>query len=425
MNEEKKKEIAVFRYSVIHDFVGNYRLDYGEQAKLLRQKCERKWRIPYSHKTSISSTTILRWVTRYLNGGCKLEALYPADRCDQGNSRSLDEEMKLTLIRFRIDNLHMPVPHLIDELKKNGDLVKDLPLSTVYRFFHQQGLMKSEQKAKQDRRKFEAELPGDIWQADVMHGPRLIEAGKKRKTYLIGFIDDHSRLVPHAEFYLSENLACFMNAFQYALLKRGLCRKLYVDNGSAFRAKQLEYTTAALGIALVHSRPYKPQGRGKIERFFRTVRSEFLPYFKGKTLSDINECLDLWLRDVYHERIHSATGQTPFARFTRKLECLRQAPENLNDYFRKVVRRRVNKDRTVVVEKRLFEAPVSLIGKRVEILFHEQTPQLAEIKYKQRSYGMLHHVDLQVNCRVGRDKNLQVQLDVEPDLPSSGKIWEE
>ena len=427
MTEEQKKEIAVFRFGVIHDFVGNYKLDYGEQQRLLQDKCARKWRIPYSHKTSLSSTTILRWMKQYHTGGCKLEALYPKDRNDRGRSRALDEEMKLSLIRFRQEHPRMPVAHLI-ELMKNQQAITPgthLPLSTAYRFLHQENLMGAAQVETKDRRKFEAELPNDIWQADVMHGPHMEVDNKKRKTYLIAFLDDHSRLLPHAEFYTSENLVSFMRAFQQALLKRGLPRRVYVDNGSAFRAKQLEYTAAALGIALVHSKPYRPQGRGKIERFFRTIRTEFLPSFKGKTLVELNECLELWIADVYHQRVHSATGQSPFSRFTNHLQCLRSAPQDLKDYFRKVVRRKVNNDRTVIVDKRLFEAPVELIGKPVEILFHEDHPQIVEIKYKQNSYGLLRQVDLHVNCRVGRDKNCRVTLSTQPAEPQSGKIWEE
>ena len=104
---------------------------------------------------------------------------------------------------------------------------------------------------------------------------------------MIAFIDDHSRLVPHGQFHPSEGIAAFMDSFSQALQKRGLPRKLYVDNGSAFRSRQLEFTTASLGIALIHAKPYQPQGKGKIERFFKTIRTQFLPFFKGETLDDI------------------------------------------------------------------------------------------------------------------------------------------
>jgi hypothetical protein len=276
-----------------------------------------------------------------------------------------------------------------------------------------------------DRRKFEAELPNDLWQSDVMHGPKLRVGNTLKKTYLIAFIDDHSRLIPHGEFYPSESLACFSNALEQALLKRGLPRKLYVDNGSAYRSRQLEYTCASLGIALIHARPYMPQGKGKIERFHRTVRSELLSGFKGQTLREINEAFDLWVNGKYHQRKHSSTSQSPFKRFTSHMECIRTAPADLKDHFRKTVKRRVNKDRSIVINKRLYEAPVELIGKRVEVLFHEDSPEEAEVKWRQKSYGMLTMIDLHVNCRVKRDKNNQIELSAGEPRPERGRLWED
>jgi hypothetical protein len=203
--------------------------------------------------------------------------------------------------------------------------------------------------------------------------------------------------------------------------KRGLPVKLYVDNGSAFRSRHLEYTSASLGIALIHARPYQPQGKGKIERFFKTVRTQFLPAFTGTTLPEINEAFARWLEE-YQTRSHSSTGQSPLKRFTSQMHCLRAAPDNLQDYFRTTVRRRVNKDRSVVVSHRLYEAPVALIGKRVEILYHEDTPEQVEIRCQGESYGLLRQVDLHVNSRVKRDKNGQVEL-VGDNVTSGGQLW--
>jgi putative transposase len=196
-----------------------------------------------------------------------------------------------------------------------------------------------------------------------------------------------------------------------------------VDNGSAFKSRQLEYTAAALGIALVHAKPYQPQGKGKIERFFKSVRTRFLPGFQGDTLDEVNEAFELWLDGEYHQRSHGSTGETPFKRFTSRMECLRPAPDNLRDHFRKTVRRRVNKDRSVVMDRRLFEAPVELIGKRVELLFFEGSPEQVEIRCAEQSYGLLRQIDLHVNSRVKRDKNGQVELSGDGAC-ESGRLWE-
>jgi len=417
MTEEEKKQVAAFRFGVICDLVNGGQLDPGEQERLIREKCARKWQIPFSQKSRIGRSTLLRWVRLYRHSNGKLESLYPRDRSDHGASRVLDEDTCLNLIALRKQMPRAPVRHLIDKMEKRRLVAAgQLSLSTVYRFLHRQGLMRPTE-VRLDRRKFEAELPNDLWQSDVMHGPRIDAGGKRKKTYLIAILDDHSRLITHGEFYLSEKLACCLDALKQALSKRGLPRKLYVDNGAAYRSKHLEHITASLGIALVHSKPYKPQGRGKIERFFKTVRGDFLLGFKGHSLKDLNKSFDRWLNDIYHQRVHSATGQSPFKRFTSHVECLRAAPSNLADHFRQCARRRVAKDRTITLNGRLFEAPVPLIGRQVELLYHPEAVNKVEIRYQSLSYGMAVPVDVHVNCRIRRDKNSNASI--EQDKPST------
>jgi len=231
-------------------------------------------------------------------------------------------------------------------------------------------------------------------------------------------------LITHGEFYLSENILSYVDAMEQALLKRGLPRKLYVDNGPAFRSLHLEHIAASLGIALIHSRPYKPQGRGKIERFFRTVQGEFLVGFRGKTLDELNMAFDLWLGDLYHARKHTATGQSPFERFTSNMACLRAAPADLRDHFRKVARRTVAKDRTITINGKLYEAPVALIGKRVEVLYHDSDPERIEIRFGKQSYGCLIPVDIHVNCRVKRrDGKPVLETPAGENLYRGGRLW--
>lgn len=409
MTEEQKKAVAVFRFGVIADFVNGVHLDYGEGERLLAQKCARKWEIPCSGRTRIGRSTIQRWVTLYQESGGRLESLYPSDRSDAGKGRSLDEETELSLLRVREEMPKATARALVEEMKKRR-LVPDLPLSCVYRTLHRHGLMTRDASPPEDRRKFEAEMPNDIWQSDVLHGPSVEVNGRQRKTYLIAFIDDHSRLIPYGAFYLSESIGSFLRALEQAFLTRGLPRKLYVDNGAAFRSKHLEHILASLGIALVHSRPYKPQGRGKIERFFRTVRAEVTDRFAGNKLEDINEVFSSWLRTQYHTRNHGTTGETPFARFTSNMACLRTAPSNLKDHFRKMEKRRIANDRTLTLNGRLYEGPVTLIGKRVDVLYHVHEPERIEIVFQGVTYGFHQPVNPHVNCKVRRTKNDPAEL---------------
>ena len=424
MNEDEKMQVAVFRFSVISDFIHSPSMSRQEKSRLLQQKCSRKWQIPFSEKTRISKNSIRRWIRVYKENNLDLKSLCPHGRDDQGGCRAMDEETQVLLTELRMKLPLATVPHLIAQMKRVYPEIK-LNNSTVYRFLHKNDLMHPGQKNPADRRKFEAELPNDLWQADIMHGPLVQVNEKKQKAYLIAIIDDHSRLIVYARFYLSEGIASYLDALENALARRGLPRKLYVDNGSAFRSKHLEYVCAGLGIALIHSKPFQPQGRGKIERWFKTVRSRFVSHNKAATLSQLNEAFDNWIIEDYQKKVHSATGQSPFERFTSKMQCLRNAPANLKDYFRKVVRRTVNKDRTITIDGKLYEGPVALIGKRVELLYHQSTPEHVELRYQNKSFGMIRPVDLHVNCRVKRDKNNNPQMNTEPQKQSyqGGKLW--
>ena len=417
MTEEEKKLVAVFRHGVIFELTSEVELDYGEQERLIREKCSRKWTIPFSPRTRISRSTILDWIRRYKKGNRKLESLYPTSRSDQGKSRAMDEDTCLGLTSLRKEMPKATVPYLIKCMDDRGLVTPGITLKkpTVYRFLNGQEDLVKPGNVQQDRRRFEAELPNDLWQSDVMHGPSVEVEGRQRKAFLIAIIDDHSRLIPHAEFYLSEKLSCYLDTLEQALLKRGLPRKLYVDNGPAFRSHHLEYVSASLNVALIHARPYMPQGKGKIERWFKTVRTCFLPGFKGHTLVELNEAFDFWVNNIYHQKKHSSTGQTPFKRFTSRMECIRPAPKNLKDYFRNAARRRVAKDRTITFKGRLYEAPVPLIGKQVELLYHENDMENIELLWKGKSYGIVRPVDLHINCRVKRDESCPSDLIITPN----------
>ena len=408
MEEERKKRIAEFRFGVIADLLGHRKLDWGERSRILEEKASQCWEIPSSSRTRISAATIQTWVRRYERSGRKLSSLYPVERSDKGSFRSMDEETIQTLVNLKRDLEGASVPVILRQAKVRKLLPADFRVTTatLYRLFREHGLMDRETE-KEDRRRFEAELANEIWQSDALHGPRVEVGDKLRKSYLFAFIDDCSRLVPHAEFYLNERIDSYCDALRKALRKRGLPRKLYVDNGPGFRSHHLAHITASLGIALIHSRPYRPEGRGKIERWFKTLRSQFLPLVPERvSLEELNQALKEWIEEDYHARIHSSTKEAPLKRYLKHIHLIREAPKDMEDYFRKRATRRVNKDRTVSLHGRLFEAPTGLIGKFVTLLYHEHDPDRVEILVDSASHGFLVPLDVNINCRVRRDHKL-------------------
>ncbi len=424
MDEGKKREVATFRFGVISDLVVSHTLERGERERILREKAERQWVMPYSPRTRISASTLALWVRRYERGGRKLEALYPQGRADIGQSRVLDEEVAQSLINLKKEHPKATIQGLIGKLRERKliDSWAKICPATVYRFLRTQGLLESPPQAVKDRRRFEAEFPNDLWQSDMMYGPLVDVGGRQRKTFLFAFLDDMSRLIPHAQFYLSEGLESYLDCLRQALLRRGLPRRLYVDNGPAFRSHHLGEITASLGIALIHSTPYQPEGRGKVERWFRTVRQDFLAQSGRRDLSDLNRSLRRWLEETYHQRVHSVTTQKPIERFSSHLECVRPVPPNLEDFFRKRALRNVAKDRSVALQGRLYEAPLRLLGKRVVLFYHDHDPSRVEVFWEDRSYGFLALLDERVNFRVRRESQQIVEIRAEGKTSEGGKL---
>jgi putative transposase len=419
MDQELRKRISLFRFALISPLVSRKGMSRGEQETLLRDIIDKGWEIPGSPRSSIARSTVLRWVSLYEKSGNRIEALEPQPRKDRGSSRALGKELEAALVTFRKENPGISLPVFVKLARSQNviDAGKGPSKDSLYRLFKRNGLEK-DTRSPEDRRKFETGLVNDMWQSDCMHGPQIIHEGKCRKAYLFAALDDHSRLIAHAQFYLSENLECYRDCLVCTLEKRGLPRKLYVDNGSTFRSNALAYACARLGIALLHSRPYNPEGRGKIERFFRTVRMQFIPLLPDSlTLERLNELLIQWLDGDYHARVHSATGQSPLARYLASLSIIRPAPKDLRDYFRQSVRRKVAKDRTVTLAGRSFEAPVGLIGQTVTLLYHGRDPERIELFKDDVSKGFLVRLDLAANARVRRSANLTTEIVPAPPPP--------
>ncbi|MGV1050424.1 MAG: DDE-type integrase/transposase/recombinase, partial [Solirubrobacterales bacterium] len=247
--------------------------------------------------------------------------------------------------------------------------------------------------------RFEAEAPNDRWTGDALHGP--VVAG--RKTYLFAFIDDHSRALVGYRWGHSEDTVRLEAALRAGLAARGVPKVVYVDNGSAFVSGQLLRTLASLGIALTHSKPGQPAGRGKIERVFRTVREQFLVELgvagvsrAVADLTQLNELFAAWVETVYHARVHSETGQTPRQRFLAAGAPTLPSPQQLHEAFLWSQHRTVTKTATISLHGNTYEVDAALVGRRVEVLFDPFDLTRLDVRYQGRPMG------LAVPHRIGR-----------------------
>ena len=286
-----------------------------------------------------------------------------------------------------------------------------LPQSTVYKLLVRNGLTQKKSSASKDHRRFSFQFAGDLWMSDVMHGPAVKTGeGRKRKTYLIAFIDDATRVIPYSAFAHSENTAAFMTVFKQAVLRRGIPVRLFVDNGSAFRSQHLSLVCAKLGITLIHSRPYHSESRGKIERWFRTIRLQFLPMLSDKdmqNLASINRALWTYVEAEYHQAPHRTLGEIPLDRWAKVGERVRY-PEpgvDIDDLFLFESKRKVHKDRTVSLNGLVYEVDAALVGETVILRYNPSDQgEIIEVCHNGLFVQNAKLVDAYANCFVKRDR---------------------
>jgi len=260
---EYRQALALFRYGVIAELVRLPADSRGLYARL-REKARHEYSIPGSTRTKVAAETMRHWLSAYRRGG--FDALLPKGRSDQGRPRALAQSVADALTSLKDEQPQLSIPQLIRAVVEAGAAPADLhiPPSTVHRLLARAGLMHKggAEQASADRRRFAFARAGELWMSDVMHAISVgVEGRGRRKSYLIAFIDDATRVVPYCAFALTENTAAFLTVFKQALMRRGIPQRLYVDNGANYRSQHLALVCAKLGIALIHARPYQPAGK--------------------------------------------------------------------------------------------------------------------------------------------------------------------
>lgn len=376
MTEKDKEHIALFRYGLIAPmFTGTI----SSHKDYLDNISSKSHDVPHYGNRTYSRKTIMQWYRLYRKYG--FDALKPKVRTDKGSSRSLSPESAKLILRLRRENIHLSVKLFHEWLIHQGHFnSSDCSYSTVYRLLKKHDLLKASSIDTSDRKRFAHVDINVLWQTDVSHGPYVKMNGKKRKTYLIAFIDDASRRITGARFMLSEKNEDLLAVLKSALLTCGKPSMLYADNGKIFKSHQLNTSCAALGIALVNTKPYDPKSKGKIERFFKTVRSRFYPLLSEFDLMDIhvlNQRFDAWLAKDYHHKVHSTTKEAPMLLFMKQSDRIKHFhdPRVIDEAFLIRVTRKVKSDATISLDNALYEASPMFIGKVVDIRYESENPK--------------------------------------------------
>jgi putative transposase len=387
--ERHSDDLALARYAVISPLVSR-QLSTLEH-NLVRTEILRSVHLFPDRARMVSRRALDRWCQWYREGHLNddgevltdpgIDALKPIARDDRGKPRKLDPATIDRAVELRREVASRTTSALIELLKGEALLAgREEPsiceTTLAYHLRQRKATKKDLKREGKAYRRYEHPHRNSNWQGDFSQGILIPDPQNPKKTrlcHLHAFIDDHSRYIVHAEFYLRQDLPCLEDCFRKAILKGGIPSRVYWDNGAVYKSRQIQIVAARLATQVIFATPYCPEGKGKVERWFRSVKDAFYPEAKHadiRTLAELNEFFWAWLERVYHARIHSETKETPLARWEAGSVNVRfPAPAQLVDLFLWEAKRRVDKSGCIQLSGNLYSVAEHLVGQEVTVRF--------------------------------------------------------
>lgn len=393
MNHEQRRDVALWRYSVLGPLV-SARLEYGDRREHFLHAARLVYERPCGRKVQLSPRTIEDWYYAYLRRG--LEGLEPRTRSDANKGRALSAEIEALLIRAKRTRPRRAIRQLIRILVRAGKAAPgQLSPATVHRVLQRAGLPTQRPKVHGDkeRRAFLPEHAGDLWVGDVMHGPRVRHEGRLRKTYLISILDAATRYLVGSTFRLSESAVDHEAVLRQTLRVHGRPRIYYVDRGAAYISGSLQAICADLAIYRRLTDARDAEAKGSIERWHRTWRAEVGVELEGEVfdLAHLSAVHRAWLAREYHVRVHATTKRAPREHFLAEVNAghMRPLPRgvDLDEVFLHRAKRTVRKDNTVSFTGRRIEVTrAGMAGRKVELRFDAQDLNVSPKVYLDGSF---------------------------------------
>lgn len=380
-------DIAHFRFGLIAPVVQGRYSDPSAMA-YFRRVTEKPLELPDGSIYKYNPGTLQKWLSYYRQYG--IDGLMPKSRSDKGISRKLTDTAIEEIYRLREKYPRINATMIRTMLLKNGYIVDDVSVRAVQRFIKVNDLKSARNMNIKDRKAFEEEFFGCMWQADTCYLPYISEDGKQRRTYLIMIIDDHSRMIVGGEIFYNDNAANFQKVLKHAIETYGLPDKLYLDNGSPYSNEQLTMICDSISTLCLHTPVRDGASKGKVERNFRTLKERWLYALDHKQIQSLDEFNQL-LRDYIREHnstVHSSTRETPMDRFLKTKDHIRKpkSQEWLDESFHNRIIRRVRNDATVSIKSTYFDVPAQFIGMSVEIRYLPEDMETAYILYEGTHY---------------------------------------
>ncbi len=379
--------IAQFRFGLIAPVLQGTYSDNSAKS-YFKRVAGNPLTLPDGTTVEYSWKTLEKWVSVYKRYG--FDSLMPLERSDKGTTRVLNDVAieRIYSLKEQFPRINATQIHL--KLIEEGLITHSVSVCTVQRFVRRNNLKDARNPNMKDRKAFEEDAFGKMWQADTKYMPYITEDGVSRRVYNISIIDDHSRLIVGGELFYEDTAANFQKVLKDAISAYGIPSKLYVDNGASFSNEQLSLICGEVGIVLIHAKPRDGASKGKQERYWRTLDERFnfiTDFTKIKSLEEDNQLYREYVRD-YNTRIHSSIGCTPFERYQNTRSHIRQAKstEWLTECFLNRVFRKVRLDSTVSINKVSYDVPMQFIKQKVEIRYIPNDMSTAFIRFDEKRF---------------------------------------
>ena len=379
MKPEKQQEIALMRYGAIAPLIAGLDENYPSKTAFYTEISNKGLVGPDGRVHHYAPATIEKWYLDYQNHG--FDALVPKSRADAGMSRKLDDDLQERIRYFRMNYPRMSAAAIYRQLKTDGSIINgQVSESTVCRFVNQ---LQNElrQTPHRDMRRYERPHINEVWCGDSSVGPRLTDKdGKKHRIYIIALIDDASRFITGIDAFYNDNFVNLMSVMKSAVSKCGRPKVLNFDNGKSYKNRQMELLAARIGTTLSYCQPYTPTGKAKIERWFRTLKDQWMAGLDMQdfhSLDELRGSLHSYVQR-YNQTPHSSLrGMTPQDRFFSESEQIRRLPaDDIDKHFLLEIERRVSADCVIVIDQIEYEVDYRFARQRIRLRY---SPDMKDI----------------------------------------------
>ena len=407
MNEQNNLSdaalVAQFRFALIAPVIQDLFPDATKTA-YYKRVTENPLKLPDGTTKEYDYKTVEKWVSQYRLGG--IDALMPRERSDKGTSRALPDTAIEEIYRLKETFPRLNATQIHQKLIADSFIPATVSVDAVQRFIKHNDLKSARNPNVRDRKAFEEDMFGKMWQADTCYLPHITEDGQCRRVYCVMIIDDHSRLLVGGELFYNDNAANFQKVLKDAIATYGIPDKLYVDNGGPYCNEQLSLICGSVGTVLLHTRVRDGASKAKVERHFRTLKERWLytlDVASISSLAEFNSLLKDYMRS-YNTTFHTGIDCTPFSRYqdTKSHSRTPQSREWLEECFLNRITRKVNKDSTVSINKMSFYVPMQFISMKVDIRYQPSDMDTAFILYEGMHFPLL-RTDKNANCHTKRN----------------------